>query len=95
VDQKNALPGFLEGLFDRAVGVFDKLIDIETAKREIDLQRDVAFFNAGGGGVGGGQGFTSTTAPFSNPNQIINGVENTTLFIGAGIAIAGLVLLTR
>jgi len=93
VDKNNTLPGFLEGLFDKAVGVFNKIADIEVAKREFDVQRDVQLFREKQAFAGGSGNQTSFA---SDPREIISGVPNTTLFIAAaGLGIVGLVLLTR
>ena len=38
------LPAFLDGLFDRGLGVLDRFVDLEFATEELKVQRDLQLF---------------------------------------------------
>lgn len=79
-------------LWDRALGVFDKAIDLEKFRRELNIARDVSLFKAALASetVARQSLFNSTTN-----GGLIGGVSNTTLLMAAGLGIGALLLFTR
>lgn len=82
----------LSEAWDRALGVFDKAVDFEFGKRELDLQADIQLFKSA-------QAFEDARrqSEFNGTlgGDLLFGVSNSTLLIVAGLGIAGLVLLNR
>ena len=88
----NTISDVFGGLWDRAVGVFDKVVDFEFTKLELEAARDIQLFKSA-------QAFEDAQrqAQFSAAagNEIVGGISNQTLLTGAGLGIVGLFLLMR
>ena len=82
----------ISDVWDRALGVFDKAVDFEFGKNELQLQADIQLFKSA-------QAFEEVQrqALFNETlgNGFLSGVSNSTLLIVAGLGIAGLLLLNR
>jgi hypothetical protein len=85
-----AIPDFLSRLWDRALGVFDRVADLELGKRELSVQRDIHLFST----AQAAETAQRQTTGFGS-GELVAGVSNTTLLIVGGLGIVGLVLLTR
>jgi len=79
-------------VWDRALGVFDKAVDFELGKRELELQTDIQLFKSA-------QAFEDTRrrAEFNTTlaGDGLFGFSNSTLLIAAAVGVVGLFLLTR
>ena len=92
----NSLPDFLQGVVDRGLGIFDKVVDFEFGKRELDVAKDVFAFKQAQAFEADQRAaaFSSSAGTGFGSGSTLGGVSvNTLLLIGA--ALVGVVLLAR